>query len=206
MRAISAACICCSTNSKFCTPRSCFVEVGRNSRLMSSVVISSLFSCPPQHHLGLLDHSSEECLRLLRTLLEILFLVSEFLRTTKAIHINETRSGFPKLSCGKIVDCPYCCCQSRLCSNYELEDLLKLCDNLLHRRRRRSRSVSAPPAFHVSTYRRKLDQSLSSNHLPEDFSVHQTRSQGQLPPRNNNTPRAQTITMSANHRYATMMN
>ena len=68
-----------------------------------------LFSSPLQHHLGL-DHSSEECLRLLRPLLGILFLAREFLRTTKAIHINETRSVFPNLGYCQIADCPHCFC------------------------------------------------------------------------------------------------
>ena len=74
-----------------------------------------LFSSPLQHHLGLLDHSSEECLFLLRPLLEILFLAIEFVRTTKAIPINETRSVFPNLGCREIVDYPYCFLPSGTC-------------------------------------------------------------------------------------------
>ena len=37
VRAISAVCICCKTNSRFCTHRSWFVMIGRNSRSMNSV-------------------------------------------------------------------------------------------------------------------------------------------------------------------------
>ena len=61
-------------------------------------------------------------------------------------------------------------------------------------------------------------QQRSSNHRPANFPVHQTRSQlsspDQLPPRNNESeqpssklcaPPAQTLTTSANQRYATMM-
>ena len=47
-----------------------------------------LFSSQLQHHLGLLDHCSEECPRLLRPLLDILFFAREFLRTTQAIHLE----------------------------------------------------------------------------------------------------------------------
>ena len=60
---------------------------------------SRLFSRPLQHHLRLMDHTSKERLR---------FFAREFLRTTKAIHIDETRRVLPNLSCRKIVDCPYC--------------------------------------------------------------------------------------------------
>ena len=42
------------------------------------------------------------------TLLEILPSASEFLRTTKACHIDETRSVFPNLGCREIVDCSHC--------------------------------------------------------------------------------------------------
>ena len=56
-----------------------------------------LLSCPLQHHLRLLDHTSEERLRLLRPLSEILLSARELLRTTKTFHINETRSVLPNL-------------------------------------------------------------------------------------------------------------
>ena len=44
VRATSAVCICCRTNSRFCTPRSWFVAVGWNSRLMSPLEISVVCS------------------------------------------------------------------------------------------------------------------------------------------------------------------
>ena len=99
-----------------------------------------LFSGPLQHHLRLLDHTSEECLRLLRPLLEILLLATELLRTTAAFHIDETRSVFPNLSCREIVDCSHCIGKSKLCchlSSQREQLLLKLRHNLLHRHRHR---------------------------------------------------------------------
>ena len=45
---MSAVCNCCSTNSRLRTPRCTFVEVGRNSRFMDSVVISA--SCSADHY------------------------------------------------------------------------------------------------------------------------------------------------------------
>ena len=71
--------------------------------------------------LGLLDHSSEECFPLLRPLLGILSLAREFLRTSKAFHNDEILSVFPKLGCGKIVDCLYCLCKSKSRSNLSSE-------------------------------------------------------------------------------------
>ena len=62
-----------------------------------------LLSGPLQNHIRLLDHTSEECLRLLRPLLEILLTSSEFLRTSKTFHINETRSILPNLGLSR--DC-----------------------------------------------------------------------------------------------------
>ena len=55
-----------------------------------------VLSGPLQHHLRLLDQTSEECLHLLRPLLEILLTASELLRASEAFHIDETRV-FPKL-------------------------------------------------------------------------------------------------------------
>ena len=99
-----------------------------------------LFSGPLQHHLRLLDHTSKECFRLLRTLLEILLTSSEFLRTSKTFHIDETRSVFPNLSCREIVDCSHCTGKSKFCchlSSQREQLLLKLRHNLLHRHRHR---------------------------------------------------------------------
>ena len=99
-----------------------------------------LFSCPRQHHLRLLDHTCEECLRLLRPLLKIPLFAREVLRTTKAFHTDETRSVFPNLSCREIVDRSHCVGESRFCSNLSSQReqlLLKLSDNLF-----------PPPAFH----------------------------------------------------------
>ena len=57
--------------------------------------------------LGHPDHTSGEWLRLLRPLLKILLFTINFLRTTKACHVDETRSVLPNLSCRKIVDDTY---------------------------------------------------------------------------------------------------
>ena len=40
VRAMSAVCICCSTNIRFCSPLSSFVSVGKNSKSIAVVVIS----------------------------------------------------------------------------------------------------------------------------------------------------------------------
>ena len=59
--------------------------------------------------------------------------VREFLRTTTALRVNETRSVLLTLSCRAIVDGTYCFCKSRLVSNLSFQCancLLKLCDNL----------------------------------------------------------------------------
>ena len=98
VRAMSAVCICCNTNSRFCTPQPTFVSLGKNSRSIALVVVETvLFSCPLEHHLRLLDHTSEERLRLLLPLLKILLSARKFLRTTKAFHTDETRSDFSEL-------------------------------------------------------------------------------------------------------------
>ena len=97
-----------------------------------------LFSGPLQHHLRLLDHTSEECTRLLRPLLEILLTASELLRASEAFHMDETCSIFPNLSCREIVDCSHCIGKSRFCchlSSQREQLLLKLRHNLLHRHR-----------------------------------------------------------------------
>ena len=54
-----------------------------------------------------------------RQLLKILLSAREFIRTTKAVHICETRSVFPNLSCGHL-------------GSQRKQLLLKLCNNLLH--------------------------------------------------------------------------
>ena len=97
-----------------------------------------LFSCPLQHHLGLLDHTNEECLRLRRPLLELLLTTSELLQTPATFHIDETRSIFPHLSCLEIVNRSHCIGKSRFCRHLSSESeqlLLKLRHNLLHRHR-----------------------------------------------------------------------
>ena len=102
VRSVSIVRVCCKKNTRFCTPRSWFVLIGRNSRSMNSAEISVVCSeAKLQHHFGRLDHSSEECLSLLRPLLEILFLAREFLRTSHVIRIDETRSIFPSLGCSQ---------------------------------------------------------------------------------------------------------
>ena len=82
VRAMSAVCICCSTNSRF-LHSSVLVRVCRQELEINCCRhdFRLLFSGPLQHHLRLLDHTSEECLRLLRPLLEILLSASEHLRT-----------------------------------------------------------------------------------------------------------------------------
>ena len=138
-------------------------------------------------------------------------LARDFLRTSKTFHIDETRSIFPNLGCGKIVDCPCCCCNLDLCSMALVEAASPIAPSwssslLLRMKYCNFSSCVSPNHF---------QQSSSNNHRPEDFPVHQTRSQpsapGQLPPRNHEseqrfselcTLQAQTITTSANHRCA----
>ena len=116
VRTMSAVCICCSTNSRFCTPLSSFVSVGKNSRSIAVVVISvgcsaahsntisdSLIT-PAKNASVFFDHRWKSFSRPVN-----------FLRTTEAFHINETRSVFPNLSCREIVDCPHCIGKSRYC-------------------------------------------------------------------------------------------
>ena len=88
--------------------------------LGSEIQTSKLPNESELHHFGLLDHS-------------------EFLRTTEAIHINETGSVIPNLSCGKIVDRSHCLCESRFCSN-----LSSQCEQLLLKLRRRFRCDHDP--------------------------------------------------------------
>ena len=83
--------------------------------------LDRLLSSPLEHHLRLLDQATEECLSLLRPLLEILLFAREFLRTTQALHIDETRSVFPNLSCREIVDRSHCISESRFCSHLSSE-------------------------------------------------------------------------------------
>ena len=80
VRATSAECICCNTNSTLSTQS---VNIRRDFR--------DVLSWPLQQHLGLLNHSSTESVCLLRTPLKILLLTSEFLRPAKDFHIDETR-------------------------------------------------------------------------------------------------------------------
>ena len=44
VRSASIVCVCCKMNSRFCTPRSWFVMIGRNSRPMNSVEFSVVCS------------------------------------------------------------------------------------------------------------------------------------------------------------------
>ena len=163
---------------------------------------------PLQHRLGLLDRFSEECLRLLRPLLEILLTSSEFLRTTKTFHTNETRGILPDL----IVDCSHCIGKSTFCCHLSSESeqlLLKLCHNLLQLLllRMRFRKCSSCVSPHTSS---------SSNHGPANEVHQRTRHQSRAPtasfpphkPRIEQRSlcfRAQQITKSVNQRCATMM-
>ena len=116
-----------------------------------------------QHHLGLLDPTSEECLRLLRPLLEILLSASEVLRTTEVFHNDETRSVIPNLSCREIVDCSHCIGKSRFCCHLISQReqlLLTLRHNLQHRHRHR----------HSSEFRKFVQQAIAATrqgqHVP----------------------------------------
>ena len=85
------------------------------------------------------------------------------LRTTQALHINETRSAIQNLSCGKVVDRPYCICESRLFSNLRFQHehlLLKLCDNLLHRHQH-CRIVKLPNSWISCTTSHKCSSCIS---------------------------------------------
>ena len=93
---------------------------------LQRVLHRRLLSGPLQHHLGLLHHTSKECLRLLRPLLKTLLRAREFLRTTNAFQVNETRSFLLTLSCREIVDGTHCISKSRLISNLSFQ-----CENLV---------------------------------------------------------------------------
>ena len=92
---MSAACTCCSTNSRFVHStihvRHCRQEFNVNGFPRD---FRCLFSGPRQHHLRPLDLSSEKCLRFLRPLLKILLCAREFFRATKAC-----RSVFLSVDC-----------------------------------------------------------------------------------------------------------
>ena len=132
-RAVSAVCICCSTNSKLRTPHCTFVTVG--------TVVTISVACSPDHPNIISDSlitPSKECRRLLRPLLKIFLFASQFLRTTKALHVSQTWSVFPKLSCRETVDGTYCFCQFSLINNLGFQRdnfLMKLSDDLLNRQR-----------------------------------------------------------------------
>ena len=73
-------------------------------KLQISELLFEKFRTPSSFSHLRLDHTSKECLRLLRPLLKILLSAREVLRTTKAFHVDETRSILPNLSCREIVD------------------------------------------------------------------------------------------------------
>ena len=139
---MSVVCTCCNTNSRFLHTSVQIRVTGQELEIDGRHRdVDRLFSGPLQHHLRLLDHASEECIRLLRPLLEILLFAREFLRITKAFHMDETRSFFPNMSCREIVDRSCCFSESRFCSHLSSECeylLLQLCHNLPHRHRHRS--------------------------------------------------------------------
>ena len=100
VRAMSAVSICC-----------------KNSRSMAVLMIS--VDCSAVHSNIISDSLTtpdKERLRILRPLLKILLFAREFLRTTKASQVDETRSILLSLSCREIVDGSYCISKSRLIS------------------------------------------------------------------------------------------
>ena len=62
-----------------------------------------LFGGPLQHHLILLDHTSEECLRLLRPLLDIVLTTSELLRDDRGLSHRLDSESLSKLELSR--DC-----------------------------------------------------------------------------------------------------
>ena len=65
--------------------------------------LRSLLCSPLVYHLGLLDHSREEGLRLLGPLLKILLFAGEFFPTTQALHVEEVRSVLLRLGIREVV-------------------------------------------------------------------------------------------------------
>ena len=103
--------ICCSTTFRFCSAT--IDEFCRDFR--------RLFSSPLQHHLGLLDHSSEECLRLLRPLLNISPLPENSFGRPRPFTSMRLGVSFRTRTVARLLICPYCFCKSRLCSNLSSE-------------------------------------------------------------------------------------
>ena len=137
-------CICCSTNSRLRTPRSTFVDVGRNSRSMVSCVIS--VTCAADHSNIVSDFLITPATN---ASLKIFLLASQPIRTTETFHVYETRSVFPNWSCREILDGTYCVLKSSLTSSLGFQRdhlLLKLCDNLLNRQCEQTPEESKPDA------------------------------------------------------------
>ena len=116
-----AVCICCNTNSRFCTlcPHS-HPSAGTQDQLLSSwfpppvqPTTPTSSQTPGSRQQRMLPSSS----------------------TTKAFHIGGTRSVVPNLSCREIVDRSRCVGESSHLSSQRDQFLLQLCDNLLHRLR-----------------------------------------------------------------------
>ena len=153
-----------------------------------------LISRPLQRHLRLLDHTSEECLRLRRPLLKILLAAREFLRTTKAFHIDGTRSVLPNLSCREIVD------RSRCIGTCSI-----VMDSSGHSRFRVRLQTTAPPAFHRTQVRQatKVQQ-------PRSTREHDTTAEVSRPAVHHHTKgieqrSPQLCAPSATNHHATMM-
>ena len=123
VRAINAVCICCRTNSRFGTPLSWFVAVGKNSRLMCSVeisvcsaahsnIISDSWITPAKNVSVFFDHCWKSSSR-----------PENSFGRPRTFTSMRTRSVFPNLSCRNRI-----CCH--LSSKTE-QLLLKLSHNLL---------------------------------------------------------------------------
>ena len=96
----NAVCICCNKLPVLYSS----VHIGIRRPECCRRDFRRLFSCHSNIISDSLITTSEDCIRLVRPELKILFLAREFLLTTKAFHIDETRSVFPNLSCREIVD------------------------------------------------------------------------------------------------------
>ena len=156
---MSAACICCNTNSKFCTPLSPFVSVGYNSRSIAVVVIS--VGCSAAHSKIISDSLITQVKNASVFFDHCWKSSSQPVRTPLGVRgpFTSMRLGvsFPSR---EIVDRSHCIGKSRFCGNLSSESeqlLLELCNNLLHRHRQ-SKSLTTPAIRQVTTFQRFSDR------------------------------------------------